>query len=978
MSSFLFSSKSSFVTNHNSNSNSNNNTNTRHDVHVNNSLIVIVTVLRGEPIPKSNLSSKLHPSYKTIFRVINDQSRSPMIDVGIHRYEVEKPFDFYRTLHELILSSSSSSSGPTPHKEVINILPKDFPPSHSSSKLGLTMSESDLQNRCVLLSKWIDTLFKDLSKYPRLTQDCILNHFNLLERIPTSQSFHMSKDDGIDLSRPPHIDLITSLLRDGHVWSSDELTLKSFRETMQSFSGVSDIVITSDNNATDISTVDPLKSEMPSPTSEVLINNGKDLKLSKSLKPGEVETEAGIDEQDMDIEDNMTEVSLTSTMSSAAYYQSREVHIRRNIYVKVEKGEKKTAFAGDLKSHPTFKTTIRPAVALNSSSLSESEGEGATTSTVSSGGSRTVVIMRFFKEYRTLHEALDEAGVTSRLEVADNALFLIKVPFPETFTRSLLGVQLTSTDLKKRCWMLHNWMVELLTLYPALPRPAKDLICIFLELTAEEGVSLLETERSKESIGITSSVLYPAPVQQQVIVAPPSSVSQSIRNIMTSKAQKIKSNKNNNSNSNSNVLEESITVPVDKPSVSDVVLEVMEGNASLKKEILIRNKISVCVRRAVSSSSNINNNNSNNITGRNGCYQVVLAAVSPRTLMSQTEKAVKDFLQLQELLAACGVSSDLNTRVLIRLKVPFPDLKSQSLFFNPTEREEEKKYLMLHFWMGEVISVFPALPTDVKYAVAAFVGVSVDALDLTDSDSDNDDAALCSLLQQQAEAASTVDSNGTGASVYSIEEVFVRDKIFALVAMGLTKPYIEGEAKEHPTYQTVVRIGLRRKNGKVETAEPLTTVSFFKDFRKLKQQLAETGVFSTNDSDAAPLSDPDGTMDSSVVLNQPFPESLVRSKLGLSLGLKGLKKRCWMLHNWIVELLINYPHLPGKAQELVCAFLGASHDMLEDSTLPVIEDPKPIKNGHTDKNAEDDDVQYIGEGTEEVPLGSAGCGCAVM
>lgn len=165
-----------------------------------------------------------------------------------------------------------------------------------------------------------------------------------------------------------------------------------------------------------------------------------------------------------------------------------------------------------------------------------------------------------------------------------------------------------------------------------------------------------------------------------------------------------------------------------------------------------------------------------------------------------------------------------------------------------------------------------------------------------------------------------------------------------------------------------------------------TAVGFFKDYRRLFQDIEKF-----------------------VILKEPFPESLVQSKLGVSMNAKEVRKRYYpylclfalyslfyrlyywyivvihrnmLLHNWFCELLTIYPSLDPYVKEKIATFLNVSEAKLEDTKVSIaagrskkkrFDNKEVIYFGNEDSDDDNDDVLDIGVNASP----STGC-CALM
>lgn len=80
-----------------------------------------------------------------------------------------------------------------------------------------------------------------------------------------------------------------------------------------------------------------------------------------------------------------------------------------------------------------------------------------------------------FKAYRELRAALEAGGKSD-----------LSAPFPETFAKSAVGMQLTREELVTRCGKLHGWVACVLGAYHTLPATAQERVLAFLTLSSDE------------------------------------------------------------------------------------------------------------------------------------------------------------------------------------------------------------------------------------------------------------------------------------------------------------------------------------------------------------------------------------------------------------------------------------------------------------------------------------------------------------
>ena len=109
---------------------------------------VVVSVTRGEELPKKSFEKRLHPTYETNIRVkIENQWTDEYTVVGF--------YDGYRVLHDSLSKVANDNTK----------IHSPFPPRRPRITLGQKLSEEMLQARCYMLSEYMIEVFQNFHNF---------------------------------------------------------------------------------------------------------------------------------------------------------------------------------------------------------------------------------------------------------------------------------------------------------------------------------------------------------------------------------------------------------------------------------------------------------------------------------------------------------------------------------------------------------------------------------------------------------------------------------------------------------------------------------------------------------------------------------------------------------------------------------------------------------------------------------------------
>lgn len=427
---------------------------------------------------RDNVSTSLHQSYEVTFRVLNENPTS-LIDYRHDNvsHSFQYVFSNYRELYETL-------------EELNIVLTVKFPPTHVKSSMGLSLSETELQQRCAQLSEWFDCLMDNYTELSAPAQNAVLifcrldtlleqgkkqgisnlkSNRMLFEAVAEAGS-HVARD-----KRIVNIEKILELIKiPGSIYHPVALSInlgiglkKKSLSTQQLDQAAEEVTgeggrggpsTLAVNVVSGVAATDAKKSDIESPekgSSSPNKNDGTKLGSSRG-------TVLGVDRK------VSSKGSIIGSDDVSVKFKG-EV-IRDNLCILVERGldmTKKTANNSEEedkiriveeKKHTSYLTTIS---IINSEISFKQAFKQAT-----------------FDSYRNLNQDLANFGVSNDR----NAKYLIKANFPPTYKKSSLGIALNAQEIQDRASGLQIWLCALFDTYADLPEEAKIHVQNFFEL----------------------------------------------------------------------------------------------------------------------------------------------------------------------------------------------------------------------------------------------------------------------------------------------------------------------------------------------------------------------------------------------------------------------------------------------------------------------------------------------------------------
>eukprot|EP01033_Poteriospumella_lacustris_P017323 gene17323-12381_t len=441
---------------------------------------LLILVSRGDELPKKNYEKKKHPTYETSVR-IKHHGKNRLTKPHL----VVKFFNQYRDLYDAL-----AKAGVGENMKVNIEVP--FPPSYKSSLLGVTLTEDQLQERCYMLNKWMQAVF---ANYPLFSADGqkLISEF-------------LSLDDNDDAGEA-NKELILTLLRRKQERNSNSNNATvanlpsppSFRATNNNGNTSSTAAVAASSTSTAVvsSSSEPASAGPLGGQSSVRfaadVNDNSD---RPALRLGDANNASSPPRNNSSKFSVYSEAPMLSGAEMEEY--SKESFVNSFLAVSVLRGDMIPKTDGDSKLHHSYETIIRvlpfrdvvldAAVVRDEVDVAVYDARVATIPPIS--------IMKVFDGYRTLMLDLEAMGVfpkdhAHKAQAYDEddstrrRSIVIDAPFPKTFRRSSLGINLSEQQLQMRVVMLNNWMGVLLRAFNSLPADAQQAILSFLGITVK-------------------------------------------------------------------------------------------------------------------------------------------------------------------------------------------------------------------------------------------------------------------------------------------------------------------------------------------------------------------------------------------------------------------------------------------------------------------------------------------------------------
>eukprot|EP01031_Cornospumella_fuschlensis_P027566 gene27566-33292_t len=410
----------------------------------------VILVTRGDPLPKKNFETKLHPTYETSIRI-----KQSTLAVATTPHLVVKFFDQYRDLMQA-LAKIGVGYGLEHHVEAA------FPKSYRTSNFGIKLSEDALQERCYMLNKWVQAVFVNYPNYPPAAQK-LLSEFLSLD----------DKDEAHEVNKDKILAMLGKSVADANSPISAPTNSPAPAATEAAAAAPSAPLVKS------LSASASVRSNSPAPSTAQRINSQRSMQRAGSV--------------------DSTITTTQYTGAELAEY-SKENVLAPCLAVSVMRGDMMPKEDGESKLHHSYETIVRilPWEETSFPDKDALDGEAY----AAHAKLPPIAVQRPFDGYRTLKLQLEELGLFTK-DAAQAALkfnedhskrrhaISLVASFPRTLRRSSLGIGLTDAQLQIRVVQLNVWMGELLQRMPSYPAEIQTCILHFFSIhtpTEAEGL----------------------------------------------------------------------------------------------------------------------------------------------------------------------------------------------------------------------------------------------------------------------------------------------------------------------------------------------------------------------------------------------------------------------------------------------------------------------------------------------------------
>lgn len=397
-----------------------------------------VTVSRGDLIPK-HVNGSLHQAYETTIRIKNLSGGVASTKKPLSK---EYVFDNYRKLATDLNDKLVNYTDP----KKIHHFPLNVP----KAGFGMKLNEEQLRSRCQGLSKWMNEICCSFYLYPESAKN-VITKFLLLD----------SDEVAIDSKEK----LILKLLREGKVIDNvtNQIVYKE-PEVNPALDNLPNIPPKVNSKKTkDIPIVLSSSSSSPEPIVNSSPIDSDAPSLNSLLKPVSSEPSRrssatdGITAPEPDVRVKKVKKGVNFNDDDDELVEIVEpILVHNRMEMKVTMGSLAPKSDNDKRLHIRYETCI---VVLDAPAL------------------QPYLFAVAFDGYRTLHNALKECGVG--VGNSDGTNIPISAKFPPTFSKSSLGISLTSEEVTTRSQMLHLWLGEVLQEFSVMPEKPQQIILGF-------------------------------------------------------------------------------------------------------------------------------------------------------------------------------------------------------------------------------------------------------------------------------------------------------------------------------------------------------------------------------------------------------------------------------------------------------------------------------------------------------------------